>query len=106
MRAGIQHRTTLHACHSAFAAILCTRLQTPDPFTCPYVPSPSNSSEYVVHYNPMATLSDPLGEDTISRLFARGVPKEFGYTTLWALLLWCARALEPLLHCSQQSVCT
>jgi hypothetical protein len=80
-------------------------LQTPDPFTCPFKVSPSNSSEYLVHYNPMATLINPLGEDTISRLFARGVPSEFGYTTLWVLLCWCA---PPAILCMRQhtSLCS
>ena len=65
-------------------------VQTPDIFNCPLVVNPSNEDEYMVHYNPMATLINPLGEDTISRLFARGVPQEFRYKTLWILLGWCA----------------
>lgn len=65
-------------------------MQAPDPFTCAFVRNPSNPDEYLVKYNPMATLINPLGEDTISRLFARGVHREFGYTTLWVLLGWCA----------------
>lgn len=55
-----------------------------DLFTCP-----ENDGEYIVHYNSMATLINPLGEDTISRLFARGVHREFGYATLIMLLCWC-----------------
>ena len=73
--------------------MLC--MQTPDPFTCPFEVNPKNTSEYLVHYNPMATLINPLGEDTISRLFARGVHKEFGYTTLWVLLGWCVFVSHP-----------
>jgi Voltage gated chloride channel len=61
-------------------------MQTPDPFTCPYVVNSRNQSEFLVRYNPMATLMNPLGEDTISRLFARGVHREFGYLALWLLL--------------------
>ena len=63
---------------------------TPDLFTCPYVINPEDNQQYIVHYNSMATLMNPLGEDTISRLFARGVHREFGYTTLLMLLCWCA----------------
>jgi hypothetical protein len=71
--------------------------QIPDIFTCrPFKVNPSNESEYMVHYNAMATLINPLGEDTISRLFARGVAQEFGYTTLWVLLGWC---VAQMTHC-------
>eukprot|EP00892_Ulva_mutabilis_P010524 jgi/Ulvmu1/7844/UM004_0074.1 len=61
---------------------------TPDLFTCPYVVNPEDNQEYIVLYNSMATLINPLGEDTISRLFARGVHREFGYMTLLMLLGW------------------
>lgn len=62
---------------------------TPDLFTCPYVVDPEDPRQFIVHYNSMATLMNPLGEDTISRLFARGIHREFGYTTLIMLLGWC-----------------
>ena len=76
-----------HCC--AVSTLNGFEVQTPDPFTCAFVHNPSNPDEYLVKYNPMATLINPLGEDTISRLFARGVHREFGYTTLWVLLGWC-----------------
>jgi hypothetical protein len=62
---------------------------TPDLFTCPLIVDPKNRSHYKVLYNSMATLINPLGEDSIGRLFARGVHGEFGYSTLLALLAWC-----------------
>jgi hypothetical protein len=63
---------------------------TPDLFTCPYKINPDNQDEFIVYYNSMATLINPLGEDSVSRLFARGVHREFGYMTLLSLLAWCA----------------
>lgn len=61
---------------------------TPDLFTCPYKLNPDNQDEFIVYYNSMATLINPLGEDSVSRLFARGVHREFGYMTLFSLLGW------------------
>lgn len=73
---------------------------TPDLFTCPYKVNPDNTDEYIVYYNSMATLINPLGEDSVSRLFARGVHREFGYMTLMSLLAWCATQLA---RCSNAS---
>lgn len=58
--------------------------------------NPQNTDEFIVYYNSMATLINPLGEDSVSRLFARGTHREFGYMTLLSLLGWCvsARCLE------------
>lgn len=81
---------------------------TPDLFTCPYKINPDNQDEFIVYYNSMATLINPLGEDSVSRLFARGVHREFGYMTLLALLGWCAsRAFRWRLHgaCDDAACC-
>jgi len=67
---------------------------------CVNVANPGNSSEYLVTYNSMATLVVPMGEDTISRMFARFGFREFGYTPLLVMLLWCAP--RPLLDTCRQ----
>jgi hypothetical protein len=94
----IHHQASMSSSRAVHGDI--TVLQIPDIFTCPFKVNPSNESEYMVHYNAMATLVNPLGEDTISRLFARGVAQEFGYTTLWVLLGWCAVERTFLHSCS------